>query len=118
MSKVYIICRNDSMVLASLTEVGLAGIMEELAKKHYKKLVSQGHLKRFRSQEAESFKDYRQHIYWHIHEVELAEGSVDRRIQELEHFKSIAHKMYPKRMHIVDGAVEYAVEMREALERG
>ncbi len=31
---------------------------------------------------------------------------------ELEAFKSIAHKMYPKRMLIVDGAVEYAAELK------
>ena len=84
MKKVYIICCNDSMELASLSKEGLQDKMEELAEEHYEKLASQGHLKKFRSQENESFKEYRQRFYWHIHDVELAEGSVDARIEELE----------------------------------
>ena len=42
---------------------------------------------------------------------------LEARIAELEQFKSIAHEMYPKRMLIVDGAVEYAVEIQEALDK-
>jgi hypothetical protein len=61
------------MIQASLTEEGIKDKMEELAKEHYGQMVSQGCLRIFRSLEAETFKEYRQRFYWHIHDVELAE---------------------------------------------
>jgi hypothetical protein len=60
--RAFVICGNDSIEAVCLDRQLAAATMERLAKEHY---VKSG---RFITM---SFEEYRNIIYWHVHEVEV-----------------------------------------------